>query len=345
MSKGFASSSVILAVGLALGLAGSAAAQAPRANGETVKIHHFMGSIGNMHAFVAANKGFCEKYNFRCDLVSIPSALTAVQTVVGGSLDVAQGGIEMTAAAVSAGADVVIAGISISNAVLFIAARSDVPLPNLSKGYPAVMADFKGLKVGVPVRGAAAEVYLNVMLKDGGLSPSDVTVVGVGGPQTAYTSMVIGKQIDAAVTFSPGQELCNASKACRTVVDMPRGEGPALFRMPSASSVVFVVRRQWADGNPALMGAFYAAMESAAAWMREPANFNALIDLYRPTLKVDVPNPDEFLRAWIGNSLEKFPLRLSVNRDGIKAALDFAVENRMLQKSVEVSQLVWGKIP
>ncbi len=338
----------ILAVGLVLiawGLAGSANAQSPRANGETVKVHHFLGSIGNMHGFVAARKGFCEKYNFHCELVSIPSALTAVQTVVGGSLDVAQGGIEMTAAAVNAGADVVIAGISTANAVLFVSARTDVPLPNRAKGYPAVMADFKGLKVGVPARGAAGEVYLNVMLKDGGLSPSDVTVIGVGGPQTAYTSMVIGKQIDAAVTFSPGKELCEANKSCFTVVDMTRGEGPALFRTPSASSVILVVRRQWADSNPALMAAFYAAMKDAATWIHDPANFDALVDLYRPNLKIDVPDPDALLKSWVKNSVENYPLDLAVNRDGVKAALDFAIANKMLDKSVEVSRLVWDKAP
>src|SRR5690606_34933979 len=109
-------------------------------------------------------------------------------------------------------------------------------------------------------------------------------VVGVGGPQTAYTSMVIGKQIDAAVTFSPGQELCDANKSCQTIVDMTRGEGPALFRTPSASSVIFVARRQWVDSNPALMAAFYAAMKDAAAWIHDPANLNALVDLYRPNL-------------------------------------------------------------
>jgi hypothetical protein len=110
-------------MGLSLGMAAPAAAQAPRANGETILIHHFKGSVGNMHAFVAARKGFCEKYNFHCELVSIPSALTAVQAVVGGSLDIAQGGIEMTASAINAGSDLVIAGVSLPRAVLFVAAR------------------------------------------------------------------------------------------------------------------------------------------------------------------------------------------------------------------------------
>jgi len=333
-------------LGLSLGMAGATAAEAPRANGETVKIHHFKGSVGNMHAFVAAREGFCEKYNFHCELVSIPSALTAVQAVVGGSLDIAQGGIEMTASAVNAGSDLVIAGVSLPRAVLFVAARSDVSLPHKAEGYPAVMADLKGRTVGVPARGAAGEVYLDVMLKDAGVDPKDVTVIGVGGPQTAYTSMVVGKQIDAAVTFSPAAELCAATKACDVIVDMRKGEGPELFREEAASGVMFVTRRQFADGNPKLMAAFYAAMKDAAAWMQDPKNLDQLVALYKSTLTVKgVPNPDQLVHDWIANATSKYSSDLHVNRDGIKTAIDFAVAHKMLDKPVDVSRIVWDKAP
>ncbi len=340
--RGFAAA----VIGCGLMLAGHAQAQAPRANGEVIRIQHFSGSVGNMHGLVAARKGFCEKYNFRCELVSINNALTAVQTVVGGSLDVAQGGTEMTAAAINAGSDLVIAGISLPGAVLFLAARSDVPLPNRAKGYPAVIADLKGMKIGVPARGAAAEVIMNVMLAEAGMKPTDVTYVAVGGPQTAYTSMVVGRQIEAAVTFSPGRELCAASKACAPIVDLPAGEGPALFRMDSAAGVVFVMRRQFVDANPNLMMAFYAAMKDAADWFRDPANLDELIGFYRQTINfADIPNGDQVLRDWITNSVPRYSRDLAVNRDGIKAAIDFAVQNKMLDQPVAIDRLVWGKAP
>lgn len=334
------------ALAAAFAAAAPAAARAVEANGETIRIHHFNGSVGNMHAFVAARKGFCEKHNFHCELVSINNSLTAVQTVVGGSLDVAQGGIEMTASAINAGADVVIVGVSLPRAVLFLSARSDVPLPHKEQGYPAVMADLKGLRIGVPARGAAGEVYLNVMLREAGLVPGDVTVVAVGGPQTAYTSMVVGKQIDAAVTFSPAKELCTASKACTTVVDMTKGEGPELFRKEAASGVVFVARRAFAEGHPKLMAAFYAAMTDAADWFRDPANVDELVGLYKPSLKIgDIPDPDGLLRSWIVNSVGKYSPNLAVSRDGVRAAIDFAVEHKMLDRPVDVSKVVWEKAP
>jgi ABC-type nitrate/sulfonate/bicarbonate transport system substrate-binding protein len=224
-----------LALGLALGLAGSAAAQTPRANGETLTIRHANGSLGNMHGFIAARKGFCEKYNFKCQLVSMNNALTSVQTVVGGTLDIGQGSADMTASAINAGADVVIVGTATPGAVLALSARADVPLPGRAKGYPDVIRDLKGRRIGVPARGAAGEVILGAMLRDAGLKPGDVTVVATGGPDTAYNSMVLGRQVDAVIAVSPAKELCAITKACAVVIDMPNGEGPDLFRKPDAA--------------------------------------------------------------------------------------------------------------
>jgi NitT/TauT family transport system substrate-binding protein len=330
----------------AWGFAGPLAAQTPRANGETVSIRHANGSMGNMHAFVAVHKGFCEKYNFQCRLVNMNNALTSVQTMVGGSLDIAQGSADMTAAAVNAGADVVIIGASTPGAVLAMTARADLPLPNRAQGYPAVIKDLKGLKIGVPARGAAGEVILGAMLREAGLNLGDVTVVATGGPDTAFNSMVVGRQVDAVIAVSPTKELCEFTKACITLVDMPKGEGPELFRKDLAAGVVFVMRRQFVEGNPALMAAFYAAMRDAAKWFQDPANLDEVIALYKPFINFkNLGNDGDLLRSWIQDAVKTFSTDLSVNRDGVKTAIDFAVANKMLPEAVDISKLVWDKAP
>jgi NitT/TauT family transport system substrate-binding protein len=346
MIRAFAKALAVAALGGAFGFSGPVAAQTPKANGETMSIRHASGSLGNMHVFVAAQKGFCERYNFKCQIVNMNNALTSVQTVVGGSLDVGQGSADMTAAAINAGAEVVIVGTASPNAILAMTARADVPLPNKAKGYPDVMKDLKGLKIGVPARGAAGEVILGAMLRDAGLNISDVTVVATGGPDTAYNSMVVGKQVDAVIAVSPAKELCEVTKACVTVVDMPNGQGPDLFRKKDAAGVVFVMRRKFADDNPALMAAFYAAMKDAAKWFQDPANLDEVVALYKPVISFkNIENGDVLLRNWIKDAVKTYSPDLSVNRDGIKAAIDFAVDNKMLPKSVDISTLVWSKAP
>ena len=100
---------LVAAVGL-FAIAGPASAQTPKANGETLKIQNYSGTTGNMHAIVAKAKGFCEKYNFHCEPTTINSSSLGLQALIGKSIDVTQGGADLVAASIIAGADVRIVG-------------------------------------------------------------------------------------------------------------------------------------------------------------------------------------------------------------------------------------------
>lgn len=324
----------------------AAGAQAPRANGETLTLQNYAGTTGNMHAVVAAKKGFCDKYNFKCEIKTINSSILGIQTVVGKSLDVAQTGTGLVAASNAAGTDLVIVANSLPGSVTFVAARADVPFPNKAKGYPAVMADFKGLKIGTTARGSAEELFFNVMLKDGGLTPSDVTFVAVGGPATAYTSMVVGKQVDAVIIFEPVKALCNFTKACSVIVDMTEGQGPQIVKDIYGSGVPLVMRREFADGNPALMKAFYAAMTDAATWFNDPKNFDELVEIYKPLITFgDMPGGDELRKTWIKSIIGAYSKDLKVSRDAVKASIAFNTSVGLLTKPMDVNQVLWDKAP
>jgi NitT/TauT family transport system substrate-binding protein len=334
------------AIGVAVLWPVAGAAQAPRANGETLNIQTYAGTTGNMHAVIAARKGFCEKYNFRCELKTINSGILGLQALVGKTIDVAQTGTEITASTVAAGGDVAIVGISLPNNVVFLAARSDVSLPNRAKGYPAVMQDFKGLKIGVPARGAGAEVFAHAMLREAGLQPSDVTFVAVGGPATAYTSLVVGRQVDAVVMFEPLKHVCLHTKACAMVVDMTVGEGPKEVRNMNGASVPLVMRREMAAGNPALMAAFYAAMRDAAAWFNEPGNFEDLVKIYTPLISFgDLAGADELRRTWLKDAIATYSKDLKVDRAAVKATLDFHAVSQDRGKPLDAAAVVWDQAP
>jgi ABC-type nitrate/sulfonate/bicarbonate transport system substrate-binding protein len=106
------------------------------------------------------------------------------------------------------------------------------------------------------------------------------------------------------------------------------------------------MRRQFVDSNPALMGAYFAAMKEAAAWFQDPANLNEVVALYKPLISFkDVPDGDLLLRSWIKDAVRTYSPDLAVNRDGIRTAIDFAVQNKLLAQPVEVAKLVWDKAP
>lgn len=82
---------LLVVASLALLPAGTLA-QTPKANGETLNIQNYAGTTGNMHAVVARAKGFCDKYNFKCELKVLNSGVLGLQALVGKTIDVSQTG-------------------------------------------------------------------------------------------------------------------------------------------------------------------------------------------------------------------------------------------------------------
>lgn len=323
-----------------------AAAQTPRANGETVSIQNYASTTGNMHAIVAKEKGFCEKYNFKCELKTISSTSLGLQALVGKTIDVAQGGSDLVGAAVVAGADVVIVGTSLPANVLSISVRNDVPLPNQPKGYPEIMKDFKNKRIGITARGTTAEKYFNAMLKDAGLKPEDVTYVAVGAPSTAYTALVVGKQIDAVMMFQPLTQICQFNKTCKTVIDMTIGEGPKYLAAQIGASVVLAARKEMAEGNPKLMEAYYAAMTDAANWFNDPKNFDELVKIYTPLISFgDMAGADEMRRNWLKSIIPAYSKDLKVKLSALQEIMDFSYENKIIDVKVDPKKVLWSKAP
>lgn len=150
-----------------------------RANGETLNVQTFPGATLSIHAIIAEKKGFCKKYNFTCELRPIANGTVALQSLIGKTVDVAMIGTEMIANAVAEGADLKEVSMPIPNVPQILVVRNDVAVPSVSQGYPAMIKDLKGLKVGVPARGSQGEIWLTAMLKDAGLKASDVTILAV----------------------------------------------------------------------------------------------------------------------------------------------------------------------
>ena len=333
------------AVGL-FAIAGQAAAQTPKANGETLKIQNYSGTTGNMHAIVAKAKGFCEKYNFHCEPTTINSTSLGLQALIGKSIDVTQGGADLVAASIVAGADIRIVGLSLPNNVLAVSVRNDVALPHRKDGYPAIMQDFKGKKIGVAARGTSSEKYFNMMLGEVGLKPEDVTYVAIGNPVTGYAALAVGKQIDAIIMYQPLTQICQFNKTCETVIDMTIGEGPKSVLATSGSNVIFAMRREMADGNPELMKAFYAAMTDTAKWFNDPANFEELLNIYKPIISFgDLEGADEMRRSWVKSVITAYSKDLVVKRSGLQQILNDSYDQKIIDKKLDAKDVLWDKAP
>ena len=312
------------------------------AKGETVVMQTYAGTIGNVHGLIAIEKGFCEKHGLKCELKVINSGPAGMQALIGKSIDVALPVTELVASSVANGAEVTIIGMQRQKIMLSVSARNETALPHRAAGYPAIMQDFKGMKIGVTGRGSGGEIMFSALLRGAGMQPSDVTYVGVGGPATAYTSMVLGKQVDAAVMFEPLGEFCVANKTCAVVVDMTKGEGSPEIKAMNGAAIPLVMRSEMVRSNPQLVKALVAAMRDAEKWFADAANFDELVKIYSSSINFgDIPNAEALRRTFIRNELPYYITGLKVPRDAVKANFQFALQNKLIDKPVDAAPVIW----
>src|SRR5690606_16665799 len=127
------------------------------------------------------------------ELVEFQSGTDLIKAIVGGQLDTGVLGFTNAASWSSRGADLKVVG-GAQHGYHAIVVRDDANIKSV--------ADLKGRTLASQREGSTADTVLKgVVLKDAGLQPSDVTIMGVS-PQVAVQSLV-GKRVDAAFLFEP----------------------------------------------------------------------------------------------------------------------------------------------
>jgi len=309
---------------------------APAQAQDTVRVQDYPG-LGNMLLRVAVANGYCDKRGIKCEGKTIPAAPLGVQTLLAGDLDLAFAPPEVVIQAVNKGADLRVVGNGARNPVFFLMAGAALDTPNAAKGYPALMQDFKGKKIGVTARGSAAEFQLIDMLKGAGLKKDDVTIVAVGAPNTAFPA-IANKQIDGLVLFGPMDGFCEVSKACRVVLDPRKGEGPADILKLTGASVVLVGRADYTAKNAKTLDAFAAAMREAEAFIQAPANYAAVLKVAQDTARINAPGGDQILDISLRNGLPTF--RFALDAAALQHAAEYLHRTGQVDKLVDTSRLM-----
>jgi NitT/TauT family transport system substrate-binding protein len=302
----------------------------------TLRIQDYPG-LGNFLVRVANANGLCEKQGVKCELRTIPTGPLGMQTLLSGDIDVSFTPPEVLIQAVNKGADLKVIGSGAREPAFFLMAATGLEMPNAAKGYPAIMQDFKGKKIGVTARGSGAEFQLIDMLKDAGMKADDVTIVGVGAPNTAFPA-IANKQIDGLVLFTPMDGFCEVSKACRVVVDPRKGQGPQDILKTVGAAVVHVVKTDFAAKNAAALDGFARAMREAEAIAQNPANFAAILKIAQDTFKIASPGGDQVLEISVRNSVPSF--KFSLEPKALQHIAEYMKNNAQIDKLVDTSKLL-----
>ncbi|MGN6704241.1 MAG: ABC transporter substrate-binding protein [Burkholderiaceae bacterium] len=176
----------VVAALAALSLAGHAAAA------DKFKIG-YLRVMDDAQAIAAYEAGFYKKQGLDVELVEFTSGTNLIKAIVGGQLDTGVLGFTNAVAWASKGADLkVVSGAQQGYHAIVV--RDDTGINKV--------ADLKGHTLASQAEGSTADTVLKgVVLKNAGLKPDEVNVLGVS-PQVAVQSLV-GKRVDAAFLFEP----------------------------------------------------------------------------------------------------------------------------------------------
>ncbi|WP_420475604.1 ABC transporter substrate-binding protein [Noviherbaspirillum sp. ST9] len=171
----------------------AAFAIAVQANAEEKFKVGYLRVMDDAQAIVAQEAGLYKKYGLDVELVEFKSGTDLIKAIVGGQLDSGVLGFTNAVAWASKGADLKVVG-GAQHGYHAIIARDESGIKKVS--------DLKGKTLASQAEGSTADTVLKgVVLKQAGLKPDDVNVMGVS-PQVAVQSL-IGKRVDAAFLFEP----------------------------------------------------------------------------------------------------------------------------------------------
>lgn len=300
---------------------------------------------GNLLVRVARSKGWCTSAGITCELKPIPAAPLGLQALIGNSIDVALAPIEVVASAALRGAKLrTVAGSAVSN-IFQIDAGSSLKLPHETQGYPAVMQDFKGRKIGVVARGSATESFFAWLMQQAGHQATDVTYVAVGAPNTAFAALRAG-QVDAIVSWEPSGIMCELSKACKVVFRGSSAAEPALLKAMYGAGAGLVMRADDIAARPQIAQAVRKISQQAEAFVKNPANKAEVLRISASYFPTDsMPQGDVIAQRTLELGLETNTFQAMVRRSAVQATLQYMQQTKQLSSLPKVEDLVWDGAP
>ncbi|NBQ79806.1 MAG: hypothetical protein EBT99_14455 [Betaproteobacteria bacterium] len=295
-------------------------------------------------ARVAIEKGLCEKAGIKCQLQVLASGPLGVQALMSKSIEAGFFTNVVMVGPVSQGARIkMVVGAATANPAILIAGNHS-SFPNASKPWPQFMLDLKGKKVGVPARGSLMEFILAWMLTKSGMKTDDVTIVAVGGPDTAYGALV-SKQVDALMMFDPTGSMCAVLNTCKVVWRAATDPQPAEMYAHNSGGNGIVLTQEFIDRNPHVVDAIISVFKEADAFINNPANFEEVVQITRKYFRLEVPRGDEIIRYSIKLAIDSKNYVARLDRKALQAQLDFMLETKMVDKLPPLSSFVFANAP
>ena len=308
-----------------------------------LRVQIYPGAYTSMTVHVADEMGIFTRNKLKVEKIPAQSSSASVAALIGGSIDVVETGAEFVLANQDKGIDIkYISANEVKNYATVIVSPK-VPMPNLSKGYPAMMQDLKGLRVGVNAIGATLHLAALMMVSDAGLNKDDVQFVATGTGANTFAAWKAGA-VDAQLTFAPVPELLEALNLAKPI--MVLGEtGPDILRFQGLYSG-WVARGDFIQKNKPVVDAYIKSIQESIEWIRNPANNARLIDMakkYSPVSGLSPAENDAVLQKVVTNYQRFWGTQIS--EETIDKWNDYSLRNGLIKRRVAFDKAVYSGAP
>jgi ABC-type nitrate/sulfonate/bicarbonate transport system substrate-binding protein len=249
-------------VALAIGLA------APAANAQQTIETGLIGSpqAGGWPYFIGIQQGFFAAAGVKLDIVYVPTASGLVQQLAADSLDAVNIGIVEPIHAIARGAPVAIVRVTGNVPPYEVIARPEIKTIQDLKGHTVVIGGLLDIN----------RVYLERVLKAGGLKDSDIEITVIGATAGRYAA-IQSNAAQATMLVPPFNFIAEAA-GFTNLGAMMQFAGDLPF---GSTDVSLAFAKQHHD---ALIG-FVTALDKAIVWFNDDANRTAAIDLLDKEMK------------------------------------------------------------
>jgi NitT/TauT family transport system substrate-binding protein len=260
------------------GAAGARAGVGSRTQPVTVVV--LQGSISDVLVPLGVAQGIFRDNGLAVNVLTAQSGTAQLSAVASGAAQFGEVGSANAFPAMANGASIKFVT-DLQRVVISFIAQTDVNLPNAKQPYPAMIHDLKGLRIGVSGLNGSTHFLVLKALSDAGMSPSDVTVIPVGGASTGVAAFK-ARQIDVLVAFEPEQTLIGPSryKTILNAVEVQKRLYPAMY-----GHAVYAANATTVAQKPGVVKSFCTAVNETLRYALNKRN---------------KPDVAAFISAWSG---------------------------------------------
>jgi len=328
----------VLATAMAFAVAAPAFAQTK------IRVMIYQGAYTSLTPYIARDLGIYQKYGLDAEFIAAASGPAGVAAMLGGSIDFAEPPTDQLMLNAIKGTDLkMVVGNETKNFYSLIA-RDKKSLPNASKGYPDVIRDLKGKTIGVNSLGATTHLMMNAVLKDVGLSPTDVTYLAVGSAATGLAAWQAGR-VDVQVAFTPFTQIVTEMGLGEVILELSKEGPPALTKLGSAFEG-FAATGAYIKQNKATVDAFIKAHVDTINWMKDPANKPKLAEFVRKYVAVSII-PEEAREKTISKMIDVYDqyLGYTIDRNAIAAWNTYLADSGLAARPVKPEEVIYEGAP